>query len=415
VKEGLYYFLTPLLQTFVSILFWAGTMLGWQNKIGPNYQEKTMIEQSLLLKLSSPGIADSTTSQLRQEYQAYQSLFQAQPSSIQNYLETQAASLVEALLQGSCRVRFALPEQVICLPSAQGLLNPQGVPVDLRQQTAGVFLGRFSRTSLRTVLCQHLAELEGSSNQAVSVSVGLLRYAIATHMVYKVLPIGNSVVYTRGEDDEIPNLPVDGGVLPESAIIVRADTDGADGSEEKRDELAVPYVEAVRRFYLPQWVAFDGEGHLLVSSVSEAEAMIASMQRYLTILHSAVVIAPYMIADELYQQKRYGMLGQLVNQGRALALYQFKEIIQTIRRRVAEHKLDRGLRLSLPYFDDHRLVIETYDFMVTPAGWVMFIPAFAVLAAREEQSKVARDTHLSYATRKHVLAELKTLERTFLR
>ena len=375
-----------------------------------------MTEQSILLTISSVGVTDNTLSQLRREYQAYQSLFQAQPSSIQNYLETQAASLVEALLQGSWRVRFALPEQVICLPSTQGSINPQGVPVDLRQQTAGVFWGRFSRTSLRTVLCQHLTELERSSNLAVSVSVGLLRYAIATHMVYKVLPIGNSVVYTRGEDDEIPNLPVNGNMLPESAMISRADSVGREEQpEEKRGELSVPYVEAVRRFYLPQWVAFDGEGHLLVGSASEAEAMIASMQRYLTTLHSAVAIAPYMIADEMYQQKRYGMLGQLVNQGRALALYQFKEIIQTIQRRVAEHKLDRGLRLSLPYFDDHKLVIETYDFMVTPAGWVMFIPAFAVLAAREEQSKVARDTHLSYATRKHLLAELKTLERTFLR
>ena len=375
-----------------------------------------MIEQSLLLKLSSPGIADSTTGQLRQEYQAYQSLFQAQPSSIQNYLETQAASLVEALLQGSWRVRFALPEQVICLPSAQGLLNPQGVPVNLREQTAGVFWGRLSRASLRTVLCQHLTELEGSSNQAVSVSAGLLRYAIATHMIYRVLPIGNSVVYTRGEGDEIPNLPVDRGVVRESAIIARADSVGREEQpEEKRGELSVPYVEAARRFYLPQWVAFDAEGNLLVNSVSEAEAMIASMQRYLTTLHSAIVIAPYMIADEMYQQKRYGMLGQLVNQGRALALYQFKEIIQTIRRRVAEHKLDRGLRLSLPYFNDQKLVIENYDFMVIPAGWVMFVPAFAVLAAREEQSKVAHETHLSYTTRKHLLAELSTLERTFLR
>jgi hypothetical protein len=376
----------------------------------------TMTEQSILLTISFPGVTDNTLSQLRREYQAYQSLFQAQPSSAQNYLETQAASLVEALLNGASRVRFALPEQVICLPSAQGLLNPQGVPVDLRQQKAGVFWRQLSRTSLRTVLCQHLTELEGSSDQAVSVSAGLLRHAIATHMVYKVLPIGNSVVYARGEDDEIPNLPVDGSVLPESAFVSRGDSAGREEQPEgKRGELAVPYVEVVRRFYLPQWVAFDAEGHLLVGSVSEAEAMIASMQRYLTTLHSAVVIAPYMIADEMYQQKRYGMLGQLVNQGRALALYQFKEIIQTIQRRVAEHKLDRGLRLSLPYFDDQKLDIENYEFMVIPAGWVMFVPAFAVLAAREEQSKVAQDTHLSYTTRKHLLAELSTLERTFLR
>jgi hypothetical protein len=53
-----------------------------------------------------------------------------------------------------------------------------------------------------------------------------------------------------------------------------------EGGEAGRGELLVPYVEAARRFYLPQWVAFDDEGHLLVGGVNEAEANIASMQRY---------------------------------------------------------------------------------------------------------------------------------------
>ncbi len=46
------------------------------------------------------------------------------------------------------------------------------------------------------------------------------------------------------------------------------------------------------------------------------------MQRYLFVLHAAVALAPYVVADEEYGRKRYGMLGQLVNQGRALARYQ---------------------------------------------------------------------------------------------
>jgi hypothetical protein len=36
-----------------------------------------------------------------------------------------------------------------------------------------------------------------------------------------------------------------------------------------------------------------------------------------------------------------------------------------------------------------------------------------VRAAREEQAKVAQDTRLSPSTRKHLLAELKTLEQAF--
>ena len=100
-----------------------------------------------------------------------------------------------------------------------------------------------------------------------------------------------------------------------------------------RGELLVPYVPAARRFYLPQWVAFDEEDRLLVKSSNEAEAHVASMQRFLAMLHAAVALAPYIVADEEYQQKRYGMLGQLVNQGRALARYETGEIIRTIQQR----------------------------------------------------------------------------------
>jgi hypothetical protein len=75
----------------------------------------------------------------------------------------------------------------------------------------------------------------------------------------------------------------------------------------------VPFVPAALRFFLPQWVAFDDQDTLLVASVNEAEAYLGSMQRFLRILHTAVSIASYMVADEQYQQKRYGILGQLVN------------------------------------------------------------------------------------------------------
>ena len=135
---------------------------------------------------------------------------------------------------------------------------------------------------------------------------------------------------------------------------------------------------------------------------------IASMRNYLHILHSAVSIAPYMIADETWQQKRYSMLGQLVNQGRALAGYYIKEIIQTINRRADEHRMDRGLRLSLPYFNDQTLAIENYNFDVIPAGRIMFVPAFVVLAVQQQGAKIAQDTNFSLSTRKYLLSQSKS-------
>jgi len=137
------------------------------------------------------------------------------------------------------------------------------------------------------------------------------------------------------------------------------------------------------------------------------------MQRFLGILHAAVSLAPYIVADEDYQRKRYGMLGQLVSQGRLLACHQTGEIIQTIKRRAAAGDLNRGLSLSLPYFDDQALEMRMNEFVIIPAGRIMFVPAFVVRAAREEQVKVAQDTRLNHSTRVHLLSELEALEQAF--
>jgi hypothetical protein len=107
------------------------------------------------------------------------------------------------------------------------------------------------------------------------------------------------------------------------------------------------------------------------------------------------------------------MLGQLINQGRAFARYQVHQTISTIQRRALAQELNRGLSLSLPYFDDQALKLKTYPFVVIPAGRIMFVPAFVVRAAREEAVKVAQDTRLSPSTRKHLLSELAMLEENF--
>jgi hypothetical protein len=120
-----------------------------------------------------------------------------------------------------------------------------------------------------------------------------------------------------------------------------------------------------------------------------------------------------MVADEEFDKKRYGMLGQLVNQGRALACYQTADMIRAIQERAAAQSLNRGLSLRMPYFDDQDLKIETHNFVVIPAGRIMFVPAFVVRAACEEQAKIAQDTRFSHSTRKHLMTELQMLGDAF--
>jgi hypothetical protein len=365
---------------------------------------------------SSSGLVDGTVSQLRQEYQTYQELMQAQPPLVQRFLETQAVAVADAIIQGLPQVRFTLPDRVV-VSQKEADAKPVTVPKESREQMAGGLMDRLTRTDLRTALRLRLGELEQSPNHGVAMSACLLRHSVARHMVHVMLPSGRTVQYTVAEGDEIPTIPVKRAHEPKSALMAPTDAIGMGEGEEEagRGEELVPYVEAARRFFLPQWVAFDDEGNLLVGSVNEAEAAIASMQQYLSVLHSAVGLAPYMVADEEYQRKRYGILGQLVNQGRALANYKVEElIIKTIQRRAATHDLNRGLSLSLPYFNDQQLAMDNYDFEVIPAGRIMFVPAFVVRAARAQAAKVAQDTRLSQSTRKYLLEELSALEKAFI-
>jgi hypothetical protein len=131
------------------------------------------------------------------------------------------------------------------------------------------------------------------------------------------------------------------------------------------------------------------------------------------VLFLAVALAPYVSADAEYASKRYGMLGQLVNQGRAQAIFQVKEMICRIKERAEAGSLNRGLRLSLPYFDDQELKIKSSEFEVIPSGRIMFVPAFVVRAVRQEEVKVSQDTRYNPSTRKHLLYLLDLLEKAF--
>lgn len=366
-------------------------------------------------KLSSVR-ADANTplSHLQQEYDSWQGLLDAQPTLVQRFIEAQARSLADALVQRSPQVRFTLPDRVVtALPAAGETVQPAPVPPEFREQMAGGLVDRLTRTEIDAALRQRLGELEGSPNRAVAVSASLIRHTTATYMVRGMLPSGRSVTYSAAEGEEIPTIP-SGDLGPGSAITASTDAIAEEGqADSERGELLVPYVPAARRFYLPQWVAFDDDGRLLVNSGNEAEAHIASMQRFVAVLHAAVSLSPHVVADTEYQQKRYGILGQLINQGRALARYETQEIIQTIKRRAASQDLNRGLSLSLPYFDDQTLRMDMRSFEVIPTGRIMFVPAFVVRAAREEQAKAAQDTRLNPSTRRHLLAELKLLEAAF--
>ncbi len=345
---------------------------------------------------------------LIKEYEQQKVLFESQPVIVQRFLESQAHIIADALISKTAQVHFSLPDRVVTHASPNGGDGAVSIPEAQRQNTVGGFLQR----DTRELLTRRLNELEKSDSQEVTVSAGLLRYAAVTHMVHNLLPAGRMVTYRADGDEQIPSIPT-GDDAPESAITQASDAIAEDGDEGGRGEVQTPFVPAARKFFLPQWVAFDDKGKLLVGSVNEAEAHIRSMQQYVMILHRALALAPYISASAEFQQNRYGILGQLVNQGRALANFKTQEIIRKIKERAENQSLNRGLSLTLSYFDDQILEMETSKLEVIPAGRIMFIPGFVVRAAQGEQAKAAQDTRLNSSTRRHLLAQLKALETAF--
>ncbi|MBI5353486.1 MAG: hypothetical protein HZB50_12670 [Chloroflexi bacterium] len=349
---------------------------------------------------------------LTDEYRRQQSLFSAQPAIIQRFLEVQGKQIAEAIIDGGYQVSFSLPDRIICTLENESLTI---IPQNQRTHSVGGFINRLRKEELYKQLRHSLAELEQSPNPAISVAASLLRHAAVLHMVYNMLPAGRSVTYKLEDNQEtIPSVPEYDSLEAESAITSEKDAIAEEGkNEEGRGELLVPFVPYARKFFLPQWVAFNENGGILAKSVEEAEAHVKSMQRFMEVLFLAVALAPYISADDEYAKKRYGMLGQLINQGRALAVYHARKMIAHIKERASSDNLNRGLSLSLPYFDDQELRVDETKLEVIPAGRIMFVPAFVVRAVRQEEMKISQDTRLNKSTRKHLLSLLELFEQAF--
>src|SRR5512143_355095 len=268
---------------------------------------------------TNPKQSVNLSERLAEEYERQQTLLSVQPPIIQRFLEAQGKHIAEALIEGTSQVRFSLPDRVVYTLATMEQPALVTIPQNQRTYSAGSFMNRLRKVELYKELRHCLTELEQSPDHAVSAATSLIRHAAVMHMVYNMLPAGRSVAYKLADEEEtIPSVPEEDSLEPESAITATSDAIVEEGkAEEGRGDLLVPFVPFARKFYLPQWVAFDENGDLLVKSVEEAEAHVKSMQRFMEVLFLAVALAPYISTDKEYAAKRYGMLGQLVNQGRA--------------------------------------------------------------------------------------------------
>jgi hypothetical protein len=99
--------------------------------------------------------------------------------------------------------------------------------------------------------------------------------------------------------------------------------------------------------------------------------------------------------------------------GQTLAQVELDEIIGKTKRWAKAGQLNRGLRLTLPFFDEQAMEIRWRDLEVIPRGRVLFVPAFVVIAARQEGERVSWEKAMTPTTREHLQAQLRRLELAF--
>jgi hypothetical protein len=294
------------------------------------------------------GSGDSSLFQLKEERLLARTLFQNQSEDTRRFFQRQAVSIAEALLEFKSGLNFALPEFISLPNDSTDDYRPVEVPVDFRRQSITGLLGRLPLKDVRSVFRQRLSRLEESMYPAVAAGAGLLRYAVARHIV--------------------------------------------------QDRITVE-VEAV----------VENAG----VSLAAVERKLGEYRRSVDTLYQALSLAPYIYTDEEYQSKRAGILSRLIPLGHRLSHLHVRRIIETIDRRAKADDLNRGLSLSLPYFDDRALEMKLYEFEVIPPGRTMFVPAFVALAAVREQEKIEQNNALSPSTRVHLLEEIKSLQWAF--
>jgi len=105
----------------------------------------------------------------------------------------------------------------------------------------------------------------------------------------------------------------------------------------------------------------------------------------------------------------------LIRRGRSLANLAVDEMVAEIQLRASRHLLDRGLRISVPYFDDRRLSLRYWAFTVIPKGRILFVPAFVVLAIDREVERARSSREFTPSTRAHLLEMLLKVGDAFRR
>lgn len=170
--------------------------------------------------------------------------------------------------------------------------------------------------------------------------------------------------------------------------------------------LALPDETILRE----QYTGFDPQGHL-AADYKTAAAVVERLSYFVHQLQLVEQIHPR--TEDWYSEKHSLLVTHLIDQGRALANYHTRQIIQNILTAWKAGEITRGLTIFLPYLNERQYKMEEYKIVVIPTGRILFRPQFVIGACRVSERHVRSNPDFSQATRWQLLSQLDTIIQTF--
>ncbi|MGB9639533.1 MAG: hypothetical protein ACPL3P_04800 [Anaerolineales bacterium] len=330
-------------------------------------------------------------------------LLNAQPPHVRDFFSDQAWIIVKTIEEGKESLCFHFPDNLI-IPSDPngGMLQKASILPRYRTQKIAKRLHWKNHQDLVSRLIDRLDELERSTSIAVGLCAKLLRYLIAVRLF-----------------NQLPYPKADGEAQVIEAMVARNDFSLLENRYFGDNNAPASQISmgnknnAKRTSFFPEWAAFDHQGVLLELSEAEINQRMQRLQDYIHQLFLILAIEPAMMDDGDFQACYWGMANQWRQQGKAFAHYQTLQIVRSIRKRVEDNSLNRGLSISLPYFDDQALEIRLFDFEVIPPGRILFDPNFMIDAVEISKQRVKDDISFDEITKENIISELDFLQKAF--
>ena len=112
----------------------------------------------------------TSISHLKEEYEAWQSLLDAQPALIEHFFAMQARALAEAITARAPRAQFAFPEEVVVELLQNGRGEIGYVPAESREHMIGRILEQITHGQVGVAVRRPAAPCDGHTHGAQHAS-----------------------------------------------------------------------------------------------------------------------------------------------------------------------------------------------------------------------------------------------------